>query len=73
MSDIRFECPKCKRHLIGDEQLTLQTIDCPDCGHKFSPTIKTTPEKSQLEILQQLKAGLDSGEIKFKAKVTFVK
>ena len=73
MSDIRFECPKCKQHLIGDVQLSLQEISCPNCGHKFSPFVKPISKKSQLEVLKELKAGLDSGEIKFKAKVTFVK
>ena len=73
MSDIRFECPKCNRHLIGDERLCLQTVDCPDCGHKFFPAAKAATEKSELETLKQLKASLESGEIKFKAKVTFVK
>jgi DNA-directed RNA polymerase subunit RPC12/RpoP len=73
MSDIRFECPKCKRHLIGDEILCLQIVDCPDCGHKFSPRAKPATKKSELEILEQLKAGLESGKIKFKVKVTLEK
>jgi DNA-directed RNA polymerase subunit RPC12/RpoP len=73
MSDIRFECPKCKRHLIGDEQLSLQAVDCPDCGHKFFPSVKPTTEKSQLETLKKIKAALDSGELKFNVKVTLEK
>jgi hypothetical protein len=37
MSDIKFECPKCQRPMVGDEALIDQVVTCPDCQHYFLP------------------------------------
>ena len=35
MSDIRFSCPKCQRHLQGDPGYAGRQITCPSCGTPF--------------------------------------
>ena len=43
-NEIRFECPKCKRHLVGDKALLGETINCPECGEPFVPS----PERPEI-------------------------
>jgi len=34
---MKFECPKCQRHLSGDTSLLQELVTCPDCGEVFQP------------------------------------
>jgi DNA-directed RNA polymerase subunit RPC12/RpoP len=45
VSDIKFECPHCSKHLIGDSALSGKTIPCADCGKKFTVTPTEPPIK----------------------------
>ena len=34
MSDIKFDCPRCKQSLEAPDDMAGQQTDCPTCGHK---------------------------------------
>jgi len=44
MSDIKFNCPKCQRPMVADEQVRFHTLICPDCHHLFFPIAKDLPK-----------------------------
>jgi hypothetical protein len=53
MSDIRFNCPKCQRPMVGDRALLSELITCPDCREVFEPRPHGTSATAKLARLQK--------------------
>ncbi len=43
MSDIKFECPNCHRHMTGPAELQKTFVDCPECRQNFKPCPRPDP------------------------------
>jgi DNA-directed RNA polymerase subunit RPC12/RpoP len=43
MSEFRFTCPRCDRHIACDERFVGRQIQCPGCNHLLR--IPSLPEK----------------------------
>jgi len=60
MSDIKFSCPNCDKHLVADESIAGNEVVCPDCGEKFivmarGDTVrKEDPKLNGLELVRSI-------------------
>ena len=43
MGDIKFSCPTCGRHLVGDAALRGTSVQCPDCTTMFEVVENMVP------------------------------
>jgi uncharacterized protein YbjQ (UPF0145 family) len=44
MSDVHFECPKCKQPLDAPEELAAQLIECPTCNERIKVPVRSQRE-----------------------------
>lgn len=51
--EIHFDCPKCNRPMAGEDALLNELVNCPDCGHPFTPQVR--PAKPELMEIESLK------------------
>jgi transcription elongation factor Elf1 len=68
MKAIQFICPGCGREFSMISEVASKSVHCTICGRE-----KSLSEMTELEKLSLMKAGMDSGDIKFRAKVTVIK
>lgn len=57
MSDIRFHCPHCGRHLVVEDQGAGITVPCPTCGEPLS-----IPTREAYQHVQALIAQAEKGD-----------
>ena len=46
MSDIHFECPKCKQPIDAPEELVAQLIECPTCKETIEVPVCSQPKET---------------------------
>jgi DNA-directed RNA polymerase subunit RPC12/RpoP len=68
MKTIQFICPGCGREFSMISEAAGKSVHCTICGRE-----KLLSEMTELEKLSLMKAGMDSGDIKFRVKVTITK
>ncbi len=50
MADIKFSCPHCTQHAVGDEALNGRAVKCPSCAKQFTVVPETRPSKSSQSV-----------------------
>ena len=50
MADIKFSCPHCTQHAVGDEALSGMAVKCPTCAKQFTVVPEMRPSKSSQSV-----------------------